>query len=262
MRIAFFDSGIGGISVLNEALTKLPGESFLYYADTLHVPYGTKSKEEVKQCIFEAVQFILRQEVKALVIACNTATSIAVEDLRRAYSIPIIGMEPAIKPAIEQHPRKRVIVMATPLTLKQDKFHSLTARVDPHHYTDHLALPELVQMCERLEFDERTAVPYFKEKLAPFDLNDTGAIVLGCTHFPFYRRILRTIVPEHIEIVDGNEGTVNRLIHVLEESGPLHARSEEAAAADRIEFHSSRQSPDELDRMLRALTYIRSMGSR
>ncbi|WP_170927418.1 glutamate racemase, partial [Gottfriedia acidiceleris] len=91
MRIAFFDSGIGGLTVLNEALKKLPNEDFLYFADTLHVPYGTKSKEEVSTFVKKSVEMIIKEDVKALVIACNTATSIAVNELREMYDFPIIG---------------------------------------------------------------------------------------------------------------------------------------------------------------------------
>src|SRR5690606_11353196 len=104
------------ITVLNEAMTQLPHEDFIYYADTLHVPYGTKPKDEVKQYILNSIAEVMQEEVKALVIACNTATSIAISELRSLYTIPIIGMEPAVKPAVEmnRHLGRRVLVMATP----------------------------------------------------------------------------------------------------------------------------------------------------
>jgi len=144
--IAFFDSGIGGVTVLHEALRLMPDEDYIYYADTLNAPYGIREKHEVKKLVYDAVDFIVRKDVKAVVIACNTATSAAVEDLRRLYSIPIIGMEPAVKPAVEKNGRehKRVIVTATPLTLKEEKLLNLIDRIDNEHIVDLLPLPDLV----------------------------------------------------------------------------------------------------------------------
>ncbi|MDP4097373.1 glutamate racemase [Paenibacillus sp. P96] len=217
MTIAFFDSGIGGITVLSEAVKQLPQENFLYFADTLHVPYGTKSKAQVMEYVQESAARIMREEVQALVIACNTATSIAAAELRKIYSIPIIGMEPAVKPAVEMNRNsgKRVLVFATPLTLTQSKYNELVARVDDHGSVDSLPLPELVGYCENLNFDRAEMTDYFAGKLASFDLNAYGTVVLGCTHYPFYKGILREILPEHIEIIDGSRGTVSRLRSVL-----------------------------------------------
>ncbi len=131
MKIGFFDSGIGGLTVLSEAIKRLPNHEYLYYADTLHAPYGPKPKEEVRGYVFEAIEFLVQQGAQIIVIACNTATSIAIEELRTKYSIPIIGMEPAVKPAIhlKDEMKKRVLVTATPLTLKEEKLHRLIQRV-------------------------------------------------------------------------------------------------------------------------------------
>lgn len=217
MTIAFLDSGIGGITVLSEAVKRLPQENFLYFADTLHVPYGTKSKEQVRQYVLDAAARIIREEVQALVIACNTATSIAATELRQTYSIPIIGMEPAVKPAVEMNrdSGKRVLVFATPLTLSQSKYNELVARVDDHGSVDSLPLPELVDYCENLNFDRVQIADYFRRKLAAFDLSAYGTVVLGCTHYPFYKEILRELLPDHIEMIDGSKGTVSRLTHML-----------------------------------------------
>ncbi|MFB5673764.1 glutamate racemase [Paenibacillus terreus] len=217
MTIAFFDSGIGGITVLSEAVKQLPQENFLYFADTLHVPYGTKSKDQVMEYVLDAADRIVREEVQALVIACNTATSIAAAELRKIYSIPIIGMEPAVKPAVEMNRNsgKRVLVFATPLTLSQSKYNELVARVDDHGSVDSLPLPELVGYCENLNFDRTEIADYFWGKLAGIDLNAYGTVVLGCTHYPFYKEILRELLPGHIEIIDGSRGTVSRLRNVL-----------------------------------------------
>lgn len=218
MQIGFFDSGVGGITVLHDALKMLPNEDYIYYADTQNVPYGPKPKEEVKKHIFEAVDFIIKQQVKAVVIACNTATSVAIEDLRAKYNIPIIGMEPAVKPAVEKNKsvNKRVLVTATALTLKEKKLKNLITRIDNKHIVDLLPLPGLVQFAEGFEFSEQAVLPYLEEQLAQYDLNDYETIVLGCTHFSFFTDMFRKLLPEHTNIIDGNLGTVKNLKRALE----------------------------------------------
>jgi glutamate racemase len=200
LKIGFFDSGIGGITVLREAIKILPKEDYFYYADTLHVPYGTKPKEQVKEYILEAVEYMANQGMKLLVVACNTATSIAIKDLREKYDFPIIGMEPAVKLAVEKNGSdgRRILVLATPLTLKEEKFQNLVTKVDHKHIVDYLPLPELVEYAEKLEFRSSIIAPYLKGKFSCCDLDKYGTIVLGCTHFPFYYDIFRKIIPVSI----------------------------------------------------------------
>lgn len=225
LKIGFFDSGLGGITVLSEALRRLPNENFVYMADTLHVPYGTKTPQEVLGYVKASVQTILKEDIKALVIACNTATSIAVAELRKEYKFPIIGMEPAVKPAVEMNRAngKRVLVLATPLTLKQSGYAALVSRVDDHGSVDSLPLPELVQYCEQLNFDRTELFNYFNHRLSSFNLDVYGTVVLGCTHYPFYKEILRELLPSHIQLIDGSQGTVKRLKQVLSERNLLAA---------------------------------------
>ncbi|WP_291582491.1 glutamate racemase [Clostridium sp. UBA6640] len=219
MKIGFFDSGIGGITVLHEALKMLPHEDYLYYADTSNVPYGPKPKNEVKKYIFDAIEFIISQEVKVIVIACNTATSIAIEDLRAKYNIPIIGMEPAVKPAVEinKNTNKRILVTGTALTLKENKLRHLISRLNNEHIVDLLPLPGLVQFSEKFEFNEEVILPYLKEQLNKYDLNNYETIVLGCTHFSFYKNMFKKLFPSNINIIDGNIGTVRNLERTLNE---------------------------------------------
>lgn len=217
MRIGVFDSGVGGVTVLAEALRRLPAEDFLYYADTLHVPYGEKPKEEVRRYILEGVEHMLETGMKALVIACNTATSIAAAELRQRYSFPIIGMEPAVKPAVLRNAEgeKRVLVLATSLTLKEAKFRQLVSAVDQKHIVDYLALPGLVELAERGVFAGPPAEEYLKRELAPFKLEQYGTVVLGCTHFPLFAGTIRRQLPPQTDIIDGAEGTVKHLKAVL-----------------------------------------------
>lgn len=227
MKIGFFDSGVGGITVLYDALKMLPHEDYIYYADTLNVPYGPKPKEEVKRYIFNAVDFIMKQEVKAMVIACNTATSIAIEDLRSKYSIPIIGMEPAVKPAVEKNKSadRRVLITATALTLREEKLQNLISSLDGEDIVDLLPLPGLVQFSEKIEFREEIVLPYLQRELSKYDLNSYETIVLGCTHFSFFKDMFKKLIPPYTDIIDGNQGTVNNLKRTLEKMGPLNEGS-------------------------------------
>lgn len=218
MKIGFFDSGIGGITVLHQTLKYLPNEDYIFYADTLHVPYGEKPKDEVREYIFQAADFIVNQGVKALVIACNTATSIAVDDLRKKYDIPIIGIEPAVKPAVQKSngKQKKVLVMATELTLREKKFHNLVKSLDKYDIVDSLPMPGLVELAENFEFREEKVVPYLKERLASFDLKQYGTIVLGCTHFPYFENSIRTLFSEKVDVISGSIGTAKNLRKHLE----------------------------------------------
>ena len=129
--IAFFDSGLGGISVLRETVRLLPQENYLYYGDSLHAPYGVRPEAEIRALAGAAAEQLVQAGAKALVVACNTATSAAIVQLREAYpDIPVIGTEPALKPAVEKYPGGRILVMATPMTIRQEKFQALKAQYD------------------------------------------------------------------------------------------------------------------------------------
>jgi glutamate racemase len=259
MRIAFFDSGLGGITVLHEGIRRFPQEDFMYYADTLHVPYGTKPKDEVKQYIFDAVDAMMKTDIKALVIACNTATSIAIAELRRKHpSIPIIGMEPAVKPAVQlsRLNGRRVLVLATPLTLRESKYIELVNRIDDMSIVDSLPLPELVEYCESLQFDKALMSDYFTAKFASYKLERYGTVVLGCTHYPFYRKILTELLPKHIQIIDGSGGTVNRLGELLAD----HSLPGGSGSGD-VQFVCSDNSPEYLLKMGQALEIYRAANS-
>jgi glutamate racemase len=238
MKIGVFDSGIGGLSVLHEARKVLPDEHYLYYADTAHVPYGTKPKAEVRAYVFEAIAFLRDQGCDAIVVACNTATSVAIDDLRAAFSLPIIGMEPAVKPAVQAHNHKRVLVFATEMTLKEPKFHNLISKVDNAGIVDYLSLQELVLFSERFEFGEETVLPYLRKRLAEVEVANYGHVVLGCTHFSYFRPQLRQMFPEGTILLDGNTGTVQHLKHRVAGFRP------EAPGAGVVQFfHSGALAP-------------------
>lgn len=215
MKVGIFDSGIGGITVLKQALEMIPEADYIYYSDNLHVPYGTKPKEEVCGYVNDVVSFLVKEGVDAIVIACNTATSVAVHHLRKQYDLPIIGMEPAVKLALDHCAKGKILATATPLALKEEKFRNLVEHIDGKHRVEALPLPELVLMAEERNFDKVQLSEYFKEKLSSYNLDEFSGMVLGCTHFVYFKKFLEEILPSHITVFDGNEGTVRHLRECL-----------------------------------------------
>lgn len=211
--IGVFDSGVGGISVLGELTRTLPREDFLYFGDNLHAPYGTKPEQEVLGYVRSVMDYLIAQDVKAVVIACNTATSVAAATLRAELALPIIGMEPALKPAAEQRKGGQILVLATPMTLRLPKFQALYQRYGEGAIP--LPCPGLMELVETQAFDQ--ARRYLQELFLAYDLARVDAIVLGCTHYVFLRPILREILPPHVLILDGNAGTARQLARVLEQ---------------------------------------------
>lgn len=219
--IGVFDSGIGGLTVLKKIKEILPNEKYIYYADTDNVPYGTKPKEEVKKYINQAVEFLISKNVKAIVIACNTATSIAAKELRGKYTIPIIGIEPAAKPAVENRGDKKVLIMATPTTIKEEKLTYLLKNLNANEYVDLIAMPKLVEFAENKEFSSNDVKLYIQDQLKEYNLENYSELVLGCTHFPFFKETLAKIFPKETQIIDGSTGVAKRLKNVLKENNLL-----------------------------------------
>ena len=215
--IGVFDSGVGGISTLAAMTRELPGEDFLYYGDTRNAPYGTKTTGEVIACARRVVDRLTEQGIKALVIACNTATGAAAATLRAEMTIPVIAMEPALKPAEEAWQGGRILVMATPLTLRQDKFLKLMERFGAHAVP--LSCPGLMELVENE--DREGAKAYLEKTFGEWEMEKVDAVVLGCTHYVFLKNMIRRMIPERTLITDGNAGTARQLRRVLEAKGLL-----------------------------------------
>jgi glutamate racemase len=211
VKIAFFDSGVGGLTVLKEAMLRMPEEEYIYYGDSENAPYGTKTKEEIQQLVFRAVEFLSKYELKALVLACNTATSVAVDELRKRYTFPILGMEPAVKLAVKNNRQQKILVCATNLTLKEGKLNQLVLNLNAREMVEYLPLQDLVMYAEHFEFSSPAVMNYLEKKLAPINWNEFDSIVLGCTHFIYFKSLLQKYIPTWVQILDGNEGTVNNL---------------------------------------------------
>lgn len=222
MNIGIFDSGIGGMTLLHQAVVLMPHENFIFYADTDHVPYGTKTPEQVISYVDTVIRFMAGHDCKAVVIACNTATAVAAELMRSRYeTIPIIGIEPAVKPAVAESEGKRVLVVATPLTVHEKKLRKLVERVDDEHLVDLLELPRLVEFAECGEFVSGRVTAYLAESLSGYALDEYGELVLGCTHFNYFKDTFQRLMPPQIHMIDGSMGTVRQLMRVLDRKHEL-----------------------------------------
>ena len=220
LPIGIFDSGLGGLSVLRTALRMLPDEEFIYYGDIANAPYGTKTEEEVLACARSVTDRLLAQGIKALVIACNTATCAAAAQLRAEHpDLIIIGMEPALKLAHDQCPEGTILVLATPVSLASEKYRRLYENYGEHAVS--LPCPGLLEFVERGETDTPALRDYLREKFAPClaEGRAPAAVVLGCTHYVFLKSTVRALLPETTAVLDGNEGTVRQLARRLAGAG-------------------------------------------
>lgn len=241
--IGLLDSGLGGIGVLGEALRQLPNEDYVYYGDTANAPYGDKAPEEVLGLVHQAVERLIELRCKAIVIACNTATSVSAGKLRQELDLPIIGMEPALKPASQLPGDGKILVMATRVTLALPKFQALMAQYGRDAVP--VPCPGLMECVERGELEGPKVTALLLQLLGPWLSQPIKAVVLGCTHYPFLRKTIAALFPAGTPLIDGNAGSVRQLRRRLEEQNLLSDRQEPG----RITFLSSSEDPSVLQRM-------------
>ena len=206
--IAVFDSGLGGISVLRHLLRLMPGERYLYFGDSANAPYGSRPTSEVRDLTLAAAEKLMQEKpLKALVLACNTATAAAVKDLRKRYpDLIVIGIEPALKVAADHFPGGRIGVMATEVTLREEKFDTLLGRFRENCSITKIPMPGLVQLVEAGKTDSPEMDALLKTVLGPY-LGTLDAVVLGCTHYPFARRTISRVLGDDVVLLDGGDGT-------------------------------------------------------
>lgn len=247
--IGVFDSGQGGLTVLSRLVDLMPNEDYVFYGDSANAPYGVKSKEEVYQLAKRVVdELIDKHQVKAVMIACNTATSAAADRLRREYSLPIIGIEPAVKPAAEENPGQQIVAMATPLTLEQDKFNRLVAECAEPGQVVKVPAPKLVELIEKGQTDSPAIYQYLEELLAPYAGKAAG-VVLGCTHFPFAKQAIQEILGPQAKVYDGAIGAAAEVKRQLASRDELNASSQPG----QILFENSAPAGADLSKRLYAL---------
>lgn len=245
--VAVFDSGHGGISVLRELVRLLPQEDFLYFGDSANAPYGTRPSGEVQQLTCAAAERLFGLGCKALVVACNTATSAAIDVLRRTYpQVPIVGIEPALKPAVLKHEHAHVLVMATEMTLREEKFLHLMESYQDRAEIYRLPAPGIVECVERGEVDGPNLEAYLREILEPYRSVPVDAVVLGCTHFPFAQKAIERAIGRPVAFYDGGPGTARETRRRLAEKGLLAERT----GSGHVELTNSRPEAVEISRRL------------
>ena len=220
--IAVFDSGVGGISVLRELLRVMPEERYLYFGDSANAPYGTRTTEEVKRLTLAAAARMMERGIKALVVACNTATAAAIEDLRRTYPQTIIvGIEPALKLAVDRFPGGCIGVMATPVTLREEKFHHLTDRFCQDCRMIPISAPGLADLVEEGITSGPRMDGLLRPLLSPY-VGKLDAMVLGCTHYPFAQKAIAQILGDRTQLLHGGVGTAQQTMRRLKAADLLY----------------------------------------
>lgn len=242
--IGVFDSGMGGISVLRELVKVMPHEDFIYYGDSANAPYGTKPTEVIRELTIRHVEELMQRGAKGIVVACNTATSAAVAVLRKMYpELPLVGIEPAIKPAAVQKPGARIVVMATPMTIRQEKFHKLMACYEDQIRIVPLPCPGLMEFVERGDLEGEDLRTYLQELLGKVSEEPVDGIVLGCTHYPFVRKMIQEIAGKEVTIYDGGPGTAREMRRRLAQKELLNPKQEKG----NVIFFNSRDTKQEME---------------
>jgi glutamate racemase len=239
MPIGFFDSGVGGISVLKTAFELMPNENYIYFGDNANAPYGEKSEDEIKSLSLAAGRFLFDKGVKAIVIACNTATSAAVKLMRDELNIPVISMEPAVRPALSEVKDGKILVLATAATVSQQRYLSLLDRLGANEKTISIGCSGLVEMIENGQTSERDIYAYLSVRLSDIKDVKIDAVVMGCTHYSFVSNEIKSYIDKtystDCSVFDGKDGTAAQLRRILEEDGIYCTHSEQGS----IQFFSS-----------------------
>ncbi len=200
-RIGVFDSGVGGLTVLRELYRQLPNESILYFADTARLPYGTRSRHEIVQFGFEILSWMVQQDVKMVVLACNTSDALALETLRREFNLPILGLIlPGARAAVQQG--RRVGVIATPATAASNAYRRAISEIEATAQVWQVGCPEFVPLVEQNRLHEPYTVEVARQYLEPLLKQRIDTLIYGCTHYPLLAPVLRTILPPTVQLVD------------------------------------------------------------
>ena len=227
--IGVFDSGVGGLSILRSIHTLMPNERLIYVADSAHAPYGLKSEAFIQKRSMAVMDYLLRQQVKAVVVACNTATAAAIAMLRERYAMPIIGVEPAVKPAAEQSRTGVVGVLATSGTIASDKFFQLQNRFSDQVEILTRACTGLVELIEQPQFDEEAVLRLLETFINPMLKKRADTLVLGCTHYSLIKQQIAKVAGADVKIVDAGAAVAKELQRRLQLQAIDNNHSQSAA---------------------------------
>ena len=227
--IGVFDSGLGGLSVAREIRALMPGEPVLYAADHAFCPYGVRSTEQIHDRTLKIAEALCRRGIKLLVVACNTACSVALDDLRRTLAIPVIGVEPAVKPAVQVTRTGRVVVLATPRTVSSPRLSGLITRYAHDTVVYTIPAPALVELVEAGRTDGVAVDIALWALLHPHLDRRVDAVVLGCTHFPFLREAIERLAGPAVRVIDSGAAVARHTHDVLAAQGLLATSPANAA---------------------------------
>lgn len=253
--IGIFDSGVGGLSVLREIRKQLPKEELLYVADSAHAPYGDKSKEFILERSTAIVDFFVSQKVKAIVVACKHQTGAAVKELRPKYILPMIAMEPAVKPASERSQTGIIGVLATSRTIDSNNFQILFSRFADQVKILPKACPGLVEQVEKGNLNGEEIRALVAQYVQPLVAQNVDMIVLGCTHYPFLASVIQEVAGPSVSVIDSGAAIARELKNRLEKAEILAKRNSQGA----VQFWSSDNSDKNPSRSLPSFGGIRSM---
>lgn len=215
--IGFIDSGVGGLTVVKEAMRQLPNESIYYVGDTARCPYGPRPEEQVRQFTWEMTHFLLNKDIKMLVIACNTATAVALEDLKKKLAIPIIGVIlPGSRAAIKATKNNRIGIIGTEGTVKSDKYKKMIQSKDTLASVNSLACPKFVPLVESNEYGSAIAKKIVAETLKPLKHKEIDTLILGCTHYPLLRPIIQNVMGDSVTLIDSGAETISEVSTILD----------------------------------------------
>ena len=212
--IGLFDSGVGGTSIWKEVHALLPNENTIYLADSKNAPYGQKTQEEIIQLSKKNTEFLLENNCKLIIVACNTATTNAIKVLRATYDVPFIGIEPAIKPAALHSKTHKIGILATQGTLNSELFHQTVALYSDVEVVEQIGY-ELVQLIENGNMKSDLMTQLLNSYLQPMVAKNIDYLVLGCTHYPYLIPQIKKIIPKHIKIIDSGEAVAKQTKYVL-----------------------------------------------
>lgn len=222
--IGLFDSGIGGTSIWKAIHQLLPHENTIYLADSKHAPYGQKSKNDIIDLSFKNTELLLKHHCKLIVVACNTATTNAIKELRDHFDVPFIGIEPAIKPAATNSKTQTIGILATQGTLNSDLFHKNVAQFEHTKIIEQVG-HGLVQLIENGQIESDDMHYLLQSYLKPMIAANIDYLVLGCSHYPYLMPQIRKIVPKHVQIIDSGEAVARQTKKILDDLHLLNTQT-------------------------------------
>ncbi|XUD03531.1 glutamate racemase [Enterococcus sp. AZ177] len=215
--IGFIDSGVGGLTVVKEALRQLPNERLIYLGDTARCPYGPRPAEQVIEFTWEMTNFLLEKNIKMLVIACNTATAVALEEIKAKLDIPVVGViMPGTRAALKATKNSRIGIIGTVGTIKSRAYEEALLSKAPKTFVSSLACPKFVPIVESNEFHSSVAKKVVSETLNPLQLKNLDTLVLGCTHYPLLRPLIQNVMGDQVKLIDSGAETVSEVSMLLD----------------------------------------------